>query len=63
MLATSPHPLLRAVTDNPLHEAKGGYEHVAVVQDVDVPDVDFLRSLSAIQGSSQRGDMLDAVVV
>lgn len=50
-------------TENDLHEANGGYDHISVVHDLDVVTLDSLRQLDTIRPSRSRADTLDALVV
>ena len=41
----------------------GTYEHVTVLQPIDIPSLDFVRGLSKLKPSSVAGDFLDGLVV
>ena len=53
-------PATPADTENELNEELGGYEHVKVTRNLDVPTVDLLRAIPAIAGGSVDGDCIDA---
>ncbi|OMJ72727.1 hypothetical protein SteCoe_28760 [Stentor coeruleus] len=50
-------------TANELAENYGGYEHVSIIQEMDVPTLDSMIMVSALESSNQTGDILDAIVV
>ena len=50
-------------TQNALHERYGGYEHVAVAQELAAPTLDFLKFLDTVKPTSETGDWIDALVV
>lgn len=50
-------------TENDLAENYGGYDHISVLQELDVPSPDTLLLASAIEASTMNGDVLDAIVV
>ena len=50
-------------TENDLAENFGGYEHISILQELDVPTLDSLLLISALETSTVVGDILDAIVV
>lgn len=53
-----------ADTQNELAKAiPGGYEHIVVRQGLDIPSLEFLRSIAGISAGGSQGDALDAAVV
>ena len=50
-------------TENELAENYGGYDHISILQELDVPSPDTLLLASALEASTVTGDILDAIVV
>ena len=50
-------------TDNELAENYGGYENIAVIQELDIPTLDSMLLVSSLEPSTKTGDVLDSLVV
>ena len=50
-------------THNDLSEQLGGYTNISVLEELDVPSLDSLTLLSAIETSTKKADLLDSIVV
>eukprot|EP00742_Colponemidia_sp_Colp-10_P004962 GILJ01005302.1.p1 GENE.GILJ01005302.1~~GILJ01005302.1.p1 ORF type:complete len:723 (-),score=144.13 GILJ01005302.1:98-2182(-) len=50
-------------SENELHAADGGYEHVTTAREINVSDLDFLKFMDDIGATDQEGDFLDGLVV
>eukprot|EP00164_Ancoracysta_twista_P005692 GFYU01007816.1.p1 GENE.GFYU01007816.1~~GFYU01007816.1.p1 ORF type:complete len:757 (-),score=282.95 GFYU01007816.1:39-2186(-) len=50
-------------TDNPLAEDLGGYENITVLKDLNVPDMDYLTALEAVEAEGGPSDFIEAMVV
>ena len=50
-------------THNDLAENLGGYEHISVLEELDMPSLDTLTILSAVEPSTTKADILDSIVV
>lgn len=50
-------------THNDLADQLGGYSNISVLEELDIPSLDSLTLLSAIETSSKKADLLDSIVV
>ena len=51
------------ITDNDLAEECGGYEHIAVIKELEKADVNSMLMVNQIETTQHSADLLDAVVI